>query len=136
MPGEPKPRFLAPLGKPRDYVDKPELSVRDEPECVGPAILESYRESARFYESLQHQKAVELARLTRPLLATEDRLRDLDRRAKAARCDLSHELHIMRRDLDRARAGNRREPRRVHDRLERLEHLMDGLDGDGFPFAA
>jgi hypothetical protein len=40
---DPKPRFLAPIGKPRDYVDRPELAVRDEPECIGPAILEATR---------------------------------------------------------------------------------------------
>jgi hypothetical protein len=53
---EPKPRFLAPLGKPRDYVDRPELAVPREPECVGPAILDSYAESAQFQRSQQHAR--------------------------------------------------------------------------------
>jgi hypothetical protein len=59
---EPKPRFLAPLGKPRDYVDRPELAVPREPECVGPAILDSYAESNAFKHSQQHQRNARLRR--------------------------------------------------------------------------
>lgn len=131
-----KPRFLAPLGKPRDYVDNPAMAVPGEPECIGPAILDGYSEAAAFQYSLQHQKAVEDARNLRPQLAAEDRLKDIQRRAKATHCDLSHEIHIMRRDLERARAGGRKTPGRVLSRLERIESVLDCVDADGFPRAA
>jgi hypothetical protein len=109
----PKPRFLAPLGKPRDYVDRPELAVHGEPECVGPAILDSYAESNAFKHSQQHALDVAFAQQTRPLLAADDRVRDIQRRAKYAHVDMSHEVHLMQRDLERAKRGNRKPPVRV-----------------------
>lgn len=124
---EPKPRFLAPLGKPRDYVDHPSLAVPGEPECVGPAILDSYAESNAFKHSQQHALDVALAQQTRPLLAADDRVRDIQRRAKYAHVDMSHEVHLMQRDLERAKRGNRRPPVRVLERMEGLEALLDGI---------
>jgi hypothetical protein len=124
---DPKPRFLAPIGKPRDYVDRPELAVRDEPECIGPAILESYVEVNRRLFTQQHAIDVAKAQQLRPLLDADDRVRDIQRRAKYAHVNLSHEVHIMRRDLERAKAGNRKPPARVIERCERLEGLLDGI---------
>jgi hypothetical protein len=126
-PHQPKPRFLAPIGKPRDYVDRPELAVRDEPECVGPAILDSYAESAAFRFSQQHAVDVALAQQTRQHLAADDRVRDIQRRAKYAHVDMSHEVHLMHRDIERAKAGNRKPPARVLERLQGLESLLDGI---------
>jgi hypothetical protein len=124
---QPKPRFLAPIGKPRDYVDKPELAVRDEPECVGPAILDSYAESAAFRYTQQHALDVARAQVTRQQLSADDRVRDIQRRARYAHVDMSHEVHLMQRDIDRAKVGNRKPPKRVVERLEGLESLLDGI---------
>lgn len=132
---EPKPRFLAPIGRAGElidderlgYVTKPELGVRGEPECIGPAILDGYAESNAFRFAQEHMAAVLAAQKTRPLLAADDRVRDIQRRAKYARVDLTHEVHLMRRDLDRAKAGNRKPPDRVLKRAEALEALLDGI---------
>lgn len=123
----PKPRFLAPIGKPRDYVDCPELAVRGEPECIGPAILESYAEVNKRICDQQHIRDVALMREIRPMLEADDRVRDIQRRAKYAHVDLSHEVQLMQRDLQRARAGNRKPPARVLERAEALEALLDGI---------
>lgn len=122
-----KPRFLAPMGKPRDYVDHPSLGVPGEPECIGPAILKSYVEVNARICTQQHVLDVAVAQVTRPLLAAEDRLKDIRRRAKYARVDLSHETHIMQRDLERARLRGQPAPARVVVRLEGLEGLLDGI---------
>lgn len=132
MPDQPqpiqhKPRFLAPLGKPRNYVDHPGLAVRDEPECVGPAILDSYAESAAFKHAQQHAHDVAQAQAKRPLLDADDRVRDIQRRAKYARVDMAHEVCLMQRDIARAKAGNRKTPKRTLQRLEGLEALLDGI---------
>lgn len=122
-----KPRFLAPLGKPRDYVDRPELAVFGEPECIGPAILDSYAESNAFRFAQQHAVDVAAAQGLRPQLAAEDRLKDIHRRAKYAHVDLSHEIHIMGRDLEKARKRGREAPVHTLERLERVEGLLDGI---------
>lgn len=122
-----KPRFLAPLGKPRDYVDNPALAVFGEPECIGPAILDSYAESNAFRFSQQHAVDVAAAQSLRPQLAAEDRLRDIHRRAKHAHVDLSHEIHIMNRDLEKSRKRGQGAPVHTLERLERVEGLLDGI---------
>lgn len=122
-----KPRFLAPMGKPRDYVDNPALGVFGEPECIGPAIVDGYAEVALFHRTLQHARDVEVAQQLRPTLAAEDRLKDIRRRAKHSHVDLSHETHIMERDLERARLRSQPAPARVVVRLEKLEGLLDGI---------
>lgn len=122
-----KPRFLAPMGKPRDYVDNPALGVFGEPECIGPAILASYVEVNKRIFTQQHALDVAAAQVSRPLLAAEDRLADLRRRAKYAKVDMSHETHIMQRDLERARGRGQVAPPRVLVRLEKLEGLLDGI---------
>src|SRR3954470_3577138 len=97
-----KPRFLAPITKPRDYVDRPELAVHGEPECIGPAIVDGYAELANFQQTLRHKQSVEAARQERPLLAAEDRLKDAERRAKHAHHNLTGEFHVLRQMLARA----------------------------------
>lgn len=125
-----KPRFLAPITKPRDYVDRPELAVRHEPECIGPAIVDGYAELATFQQTLRHQQAVEAARELRPLLAAEDRIRDAERRAKYAHRNLSGEFHVMRKMLERAERGGRKAPASLLGRLERIEAALDGVPLD------
>jgi hypothetical protein len=136
-------RFLAPNGRIRTtplrempiVADEPEQldrireakNIRDEPECIGPAILTDWAEVNRRIFNQQHALDVAAARELRPMLDAEDRVRDIQRRAKYAHVDLSREVLLMRRDILRAKAGNRRPPLRVLDRCERLESLLDGI---------
>jgi hypothetical protein len=141
-PRTPAGRFLGPTGirySPlRDLpiiADEKELvdrirdaaTLRDEPEMIGPAILDSYAESNAFKHTQQHQADVLAAQQIRPALKAEDRLKDIYRRAKHARVDLSHEIGIMERDLDKAR--KRGDEPKVHTlhRLTNLEGLLDGI---------
>jgi hypothetical protein len=129
---EPRPRFLAPITKPRDYVDRPELAVRNEPECVGPAILESYATASLLAHSQRHIMEVSHMRENvRPLLRAEDRIRDAERRARQARRrDLKGEFQALRGMLARYQKTND-EPKpdsSLIGRLERVEARLDGLD--------
>jgi hypothetical protein len=128
-----KPRFLAAGGRQGDghgYASHPAFGMRGEPECVGPAILDSYAESARFYESVRHRQAVEAARLARPLLAAEDRIRDAERRAKAAHIDLRSEFRLLRDMVGRDRRGGRSPSAKALGRIERVECRLDGLPAE------
>lgn len=126
-PGPGKPRFLAPIGQPRDYVDRPAMSVHTEPECVSDAIVDSYASIANFHRSQQHILDVAAALNVRPLLKAEDRIKDLQRRAKHAKVDMRLEIQIMQRDLCRSRQASRQPPKRVTERLGNLESLLDGI---------
>lgn len=124
---EPRPRFLAPITQPRDYVDRPELAVRHEPECIGPAIIDGYAELANYQQTLRHQQAVQQARELRPQLDPADRIRDATRRAKHAHHNLTGELHTMQLMLDRATRGGRHIPAGLISRLEHVEATLDGI---------
>lgn len=144
----PRPRFLAlgqgnghgyvstPLRELPLVADEPETveliaactSIRDEPEAIGPAILDDYAAVNRRLHTQQHVRDVLEARDRRPGLPPEARVLDLRRRARCAHVDLSHELHLIGRDLDRARLAGRMPPKRALDRLERLEALLDGVE--------
>jgi hypothetical protein len=94
---------------------------------IGPAILNSYAESNAFKHTQQHLADVLAAQQIRPAIEAEDRLKDIHRRAKHARVDLSHEIGIMRRDLDKARQrGAQPKPHTLH-RLTNIEGLLDGI---------
>ena len=142
MPRQPAGRFLGPIGlrhspmrqlptvrDEQDLIDriKAATSIRDEPECIGPAILDSYAESNAFRHTQQHMADVLAAQQLRPQLKAEDRLKDVHRRAKHAHVDLSHEIGIMERDLEKARRQG--QPPKVHTlhRLARVESLLDGI---------
>jgi hypothetical protein len=127
MDSSDKPRFLAPMGKPRDYVDNPAMAMRNEPECIGPAIVDGYASIASFHRSQQHALHVAEAQLIRPTLPPESRLSDLRRRAKHSRVDMSHELHIIEREVRKAQMRGQDVPQRVVERLEKLEGLLDGI---------
>jgi hypothetical protein len=146
-----KPRFLAPQGRSGDgrgYLnmplralppdDSPETAAEakrvaeaaamcDEPEAVGPAILDAFGESARYYETLRHQANIERARVARQELNVEQRLRGVEERAKRQHINVSGELHVIRSMLERAKSGGRKEPPAAVDRLERIEAVLDGI---------
>lgn len=126
-PGPGKPRFLAPIGQPRDYVDRPAMGVHGEPECISGEIVNGYAEVALFHRTLQHARDVEAAQLVRPSLPAEARVKDLRRRAKGSSVDISHTLHILERDVRKARMRSQPVPVRVLERLESLEGLLDGV---------
>lgn len=131
------PRFLA---RPRKTVpsirENPDAVERirdatrmcDEPEKVGPRWLEDWADTMWLERSQQHAKDVASMREIRKQLTLDDRVRDVQRRAKYAHVDMSRELDLMRRDIERAKAGNRQPPRRVDERLEGLECLLDGIE--------
>lgn len=129
-----KPLFLAPAARTGDshgYVHDPRLAMRDEPEAIGPAIIDSYAESNEFRFAQQHTADVLAARTLRPLLRAEDRLRDAERRAKyAKRRDLKGEFAALRGLLDRElRGGIEPKPTStIVRRLERVEAKLDGID--------
>lgn len=145
----PAPRFLA---RPRQDVPSidgnPDMVERmreatalcDEPEMIGPAILDPKSDRDRMAKAqafaLKVQALAEAAE-ARPELPVRARIMDVRRRAKRHHVDLSHELHILEQALDRAQAGGRRFPGGQEARLGRLEELMDHLDsGGGFGAAA
>lgn len=131
------PQFLA---RPRElygtehHVDPPETRKRiheasalcDEPEKVGPAILDAYGESARYYETLRHQAQVQAAQEARKQLTPEQRLAGVLERAKRQHTDVASETRLIGRLLERAARGGRRAPQTAIDKLTRLEAKLDG----------
>lgn len=126
-PGPGKPRFLAPIGQPRDYVDRPAMGVHGEPECISDEIVDGYAAVALFHRSQQHALHVAEAVLVRPSLPPESRLSDIKRRAKHSHVNLSRETMIIGAEITRARTGNRHLPARILRRIENLEGLLDAV---------
>lgn len=123
MQYEPKPRFLAPAARVGDghgYVDRPEMAMRDEPECVGPAIVNAQTELAEKYNALRHAAWVAQAQEDRAKLSVPHRIADVRRRAKARHIDMAHELHVTLKMYER---GNEAAARA---RVEGLEAQLDG----------
>jgi hypothetical protein len=138
------PRFLAfgiryaqsPLRELPIIADEPDVrdriagatSLRDEPECVGPAILDPYGEDARKHQQLRHLKAVQEAQARRPQLDPTIRVADIERRAKDRHADLTKDTRLIRMWLDTARNGGRKPPQKALDRIVRLENQLDGVE--------
>jgi hypothetical protein len=99
----------------------------DEPECVGPAILDAYGEDARHYQSLRRLAEIQVAREARTQLPVEARLADARRRAKAQHIDVSGKLRVIDGLLKRAAAGGRREPPAELRMLAEVEAQLDGV---------
>jgi hypothetical protein len=123
---EPRPRFLAPSARrpPRideslGFADSPHEGMRDEPECIGAAIVDAYADLHRTYDQLRHNLQVMEMREIRRALTAEQRMADLRRRAKAERLDMSSEFHVMRKMLAR---GNEKA---ALARLEAAELRLD-----------
>lgn len=94
----------------------------DEPELVSGVWLSN--DNLWEKQRLVH---VQAARQARPQLALEDRLKDIQRRARQRNIDLTREVDTMRRDLTRAREGGRRPPKRMTTQLELVEGLLDDV---------
>lgn len=102
-------------------------NMRDEPECIGPAILASYAEVNRRIMSQQIVLEVAEAQERRADLTPQHRLDDIRRRAKEAHVDMSHPVHLVQKQIDRARLRDQPVGRAALDRLEGLEALLDGV---------
>jgi hypothetical protein len=102
-------------------------SLRDEPECVGPAILDPGGDDAAYLDRLRRAAELQAARLARRELTAEDRLRELHRRAKRARVDVRRELFVMRAMLERAQRSSGRVPAALAGHFERAEARVDGV---------
>ena len=122
-----KPREVSAL-EAHGYTDQAHKGLKGEPECVGPAILDGYAESARFYDSIRHKVEVEAAQQSRRLLSAESRLRDAQRRAKDKHVKAMRlEFKAIEAMLDRARNGGQPDPPSAIRKLEKLEGQLDGL---------
>lgn len=141
-PRKPAGRFLGPTTlrtRPlRDcptVADEPDLvdrirtatNIRDEPEVVGPRWLGDWADVGDLLRSQQHAIDVAQAQATRPELDPENRLKDITRRARHAHVNLSREVFIMDKEIQRARTGGRKVPGRILRRMENIEGLLDGL---------
>lgn len=143
MPRQRPGMFLSPTGVRRSPLrklpkvhDEPETvdrireatTIRDEPEVIcDEAILTDWSEVALLHQSKQHADDVADAQIRRPEMDPEERVKDITRRAKHAKVDLSRETFTMNVEIQRARTGGRQVPGRVLRRLESLETLLDGL---------
>lgn len=125
---------------PPEVVERIAAATRlcDEPEIIGAAIVNGYTELADFQHTLRHQQAVQAARVLRPQLDAEARIRDAERRAKQAHRakQLHAEFRVMRRMLDQANAGGRKTPASLITKIVRVEMELDGIDENGKPLAA
>lgn len=138
---EPARKFLAPngriAGKPlrelHDGGDPPEVVARiaeatslcDEPEMPSKATVDAHAELARTYDRLRYCAELEQARKTRQMLSIEARMADVQRRAKLRGANVSGEMHVVKKMLDRARNGGRKDPPAAFERIERIEYRLD-----------
>ena len=148
--GTPASKFLAPgarFGDGHGYLnapqrelplvaDEPEVVARiaearamcDEPEAPSRAVIDAQADLARTYDRLRQEAMVQQARQARQFLTLENRIRDVQRRAKAQHVDVSRDLYVLRKMLDRSeKAGHKQTPPAVVRRLENVEARLDGL---------
>lgn len=139
----PAGRFLAPNGCTRtkplrelplvadesEHIDRIREARRfaDEPEMISAAILGSYADVNRRIFTQQHILEVAQAQERRPELQPQNRLRDVHRRAKDAHVDMSHEIHLVQKAIDKAQLRGQPVNPRALERLEGLEALLDGV---------
>lgn len=124
---------LRPLEGTEYHVDPPEavervagaLRMCDEPECCSEDVV-SYAESAFTADTLRHAAEVEVAQEDRKRLEMEQRIVNAERRARLQHMNLSGEFFLIRKMLDRAQAGGRKEPEGAVRRLEDAEAVLDG----------
>lgn len=103
----------------------------DEPERVDSRAIVTYAETARKHDTLRRAAEIEAARVVRATLRAEDRLRDVERRARQSRRrDLRGEVMALRGMLAREqRRGIEPAPdSALVIRLERVEASLDGAD--------
>jgi hypothetical protein len=109
------------------YTSSPFRALHHEPECVGPALVESMAEVNRRILTQQHILEVAEAQQRRPELTPQNRLDTVYQRAKHAHVDMSHEIHLVQRAIDKARLREQPVKPAALNRLEGLEALLDGV---------
>ena len=149
-PRSPARKFLAPAarqGDGRGYLNQPQRPIPehadaiklaedadlvaaraamcDEPEAVGPAVVDAFTDLARTYDRIRHHADVERARADRETLPVDARIRDAKRRAKLRHADISGEMHAVEKIVERATRGGRPVPPAALDRLRRIEARLD-----------
>lgn len=109
------------------YTSSSVLGLDHEPESIGPAILENYAEINR--RILTHHLILEAAQAQkdRQHLAPQNRLATIKARAKYAHVDMSHEIHLVQREIDKARLKDKPVKEKALARLDGLEALLDGV---------
>lgn len=100
-------------------------SIFDEPEAVGPAIVDAYSELARTYDLARHRAEVGELREVRAGLSVGQRIADARHRAKVRHVDVRSELRAVEWLVDRAGRGGRVVPQVALQRLVRVEELLD-----------
>lgn len=139
----PARRFLAPQGRAgnghgylsqpaRQYpvvADEPEVVERirtatstcDEPEAPSDAWVDAEADLAAERNRVRLLRQAELAQQARQHITVENRMRDAERRAKLKHVDVSRELFLLSKMLER---GNEAA---ATGRLENLEARLDGV---------
>lgn len=116
---DPKQRFLLPKARVGDglgYTDKPELAMRDEPECLDEADWNRYIGKP----AAQSENAEKLAReRDLRLLSQEERIVKAQREAAAKRRDVSREVWMLRRMQQKQRT-----PEVIEKRVQALERVV------------
>lgn len=102
-------------------------ALNHEPECVGPAILDNYVDINRRMLLQQHILDVAEAQTHRSDVTPQNRLDTVYQRARHAHVDLSHPIHLVQKEIDKARLRERPASPRALARLEGLEALLDGV---------
>jgi hypothetical protein len=97
----------------------------DEPEEIGPAIVDAYADLARTYDRLRHEAELEQLGRLRETLTLEQRLVEIQRKAKRQHVDISREAHALRAILERARIGGRAEPVSATIKIRAIEARLD-----------
>lgn len=115
------------LGKTADPTEVVEriataTSLCDEPEAVGPAVIDAQADLARHYNQLRRAAEIQRARETRRDLTLQDRMADAQRRAKDQRIDVSRDLLTIRKMLARHTVI----PAAALTRMEAVEARLDG----------
>lgn len=100
-------------------------SLRDEPEAIGPAILDPQGDDAAYLDRLRRDAELQAAILARRALASEDRLREIMRRAKLKRVDVRKEVYVMEAMLERSRRAGQGAPVKLVGHFERAEKRID-----------
>jgi hypothetical protein len=103
-------------------------ALADEPEAPSSAWVDAEAELAAERNRLRHLAVVAQRIEIRRELTVEARIRDVQRRAKDQRVDISGELYVIRKMRSRSqRAGHTKEPPAAMRRLEAVEARLDGV---------
>jgi hypothetical protein len=96
-----------------------------EPEKVTRLAQDDITKKARERDRKRHQLEVQDRQQARQSLDAETRLVEVQRQAKMRHIDVSGEVHVLRKMIERAKKGGRQQPAAAVTRLERIERRLD-----------